>query len=488
MSDFNNNNPGEELYNHNNIDNTMENYVQQSNIPQTLESFQSINEYAMQDNYGYEYNSSSLEYDNAEVNYTIPESEIHQTEKKSIKDFGYYVKKTLLIAVTGLLFGVFAGIAFNVVVDYKQTKDKNDNAKSDTTEAFIVEDEHSMDEFEATTIETVATLDNSSGMDVSDIAEAVMPSTVSITVTSIEEYGYWGQSYEYEAEGSGSGIIIGENDTELLIVTNNHVVSGADSVTVTFIDETVYEAKVKGTNVDNDLAIIVVDLKDLSNETKSAIKAAKLGDSNKLKVGEQVVAIGNSLGYGQSVTTGIVSALDRMNDTNVTPLIQTDAAINPGNSGGALLNMNGEVIGINSSKFASTEVEGMGYAIPITQVENIITELMSRETREKVDEDKVGYLGVGCQDVDPQTVYFYNIEGALVTEVYEGTPAYKAGIKPNQIIVGLDGQSVTSASDLVEKLQYYSFGEKVDVVVACFDGDEYKEKTIKIRLARRPRD
>ena len=339
-------------------------------------------------------------------------------------------------------------------------------------------------------IETVSTVDNSSyqGMDVSSIAENVMPSIVAITIKSVEEYGYgfFGQTYEYESEGSGSGIIIGENDTELLIVTNNHVVSDADTVSVSFIDDSVYDAKVKGTDSDSDLAIIVVDLDDLSEDTKAAIKVAKLGSSEELKVGEQVVAIGNALGYGQSVTTGIVSALNRVNSTNSTPLIQTDAAINPGNSGGALLNMNGEVIGINSSKYASTDVEGMGYAIPISEVENILEDLMNRETREKVDEERVGYLGVGCATVSEEASLAYSMpQGALVSEVKSGSPAEKAGIKRNNIITEFDGIDITSAEQLVELLEYYEAGESVTVTVAYLDDDEYVEKEIQVVLGRR---
>ena len=291
--------------------------------------------------------------------------------------------------------------------------------------------------------------------------------------------------------GSGTGFVYKVDDKKGYIITNNHVVSGGNKFNIILPNGNNAEATLLGGDVYADIAVLSIDKDYVTG-------VASIGKSSDIKVGDTVFTIGAPISdeYSGTVTKGIISGKDRMVSVNLgnnvgdymMNVIQTDAAINPGNSGGALLNMNGEVIGINSSKFASTKVEGMGYAIPITQVENIITELMSRETREKVDEDKVGYLGVGCQDVDPQTVYFYNIEGALVTEVYEGTPAYKAGIKPNQIIVGLDGQSVTSASDLVEKLQYYSFGEKVDVVVAYFDGDEYKEKTIKIRLARRPRD
>ncbi|MBR3833221.1 MAG: trypsin-like peptidase domain-containing protein [Lachnospiraceae bacterium] len=325
-------------------------------------------------------------------------------------------------------------------------------------------------------------------LDVSDIASNVMPSVVSITIKSVTEYnaGFFGQTYEYESEGSGSGIIIGENDEELLIVTNNHVVADADTVSVAFIDEQVYEAKVKGTDSDSDLAIIVVDLEDISAETLAQIKIATIGSSDELKVGEQVVAIGNALGYGQSVTTGIVSAKNRTNETNSTPLIQTDAAINPGNSGGALLNMKGEVVGINSSKLASYDVEGMGYAIPITEVESIINNLMSRETREKVAEEERGYLGIGCQTISEDVSYMYGLPvGALVSEVMDGSAAKKAGIKKNYIITKFDGQTISSADGLVNTLEYYRAGETVDVVVMYPDDDEYKEKTVSVTLGKK---
>ena len=399
---------------------------------------------------------------------------------------GRFFKRFALISISAVLFGAVAAVMFNVVDDYiddRYDDEEYTDEYAERTDQFIT-DEYAADD----PIETVVVEDNKTvqGLDVSNIAESVMPSVVSITIKAVEEYGYGMFGGAYESEGSGSGIIIGENETELLIVTNNHVVSDAETVTVSFIDESVYEAKVKGTDSDSDLAIIVVDLEDLSQATRDSIKIAKLGNSDELKVGEQVVAIGNALGYGQSVTTGIVSALNRTNSTNVTPLIQTDAAINPGNSGGALLNMKGEVIGINSSKYMSTEVEGMGYAIPISEVEDILDELMNRETREKVDENEVGYLGVGCATVDEQASYVYGIPmGALVSEVMEGSPAHKSGIKKNNIIVEFDGVEISSAEQLVDLLEYYRAGEKVVVTVAYLADEDYVEKEIEVVLGRR---
>lgn len=419
-------------------------------------------------------------------------------KSKKKKGFGKFMKRFAVITASALLFGGVAAVMFNVVDSY--IKERNGNGTELSTEEAAFDEDYvpgndyatdtSLNDLDGDVIDTVVIPenDNKGNLDVSHIAEGVMPSIVAINVKAIEEYDYgmFGGTYEYESEGSGSGIIIGENDTELLIVTNNHVVSDAETVTVSFIDESVYEAKVKGTDSDNDLAIIVVSLDEISEDTRSAIKVAKLGNSEELKVGEQVVAIGNALGYGQSVTTGIVSAVNRMNSTNATPLIQTDAAINPGNSGGALINMDGEVIGINSSKYMSTQVEGMGYAIPISEVESILDELMNRETREKVDEKKVGYLGVGCTTIDEQVSYLYGMpEGALVSEVMEDSPAERYGIKKNNIIVEFDGVDIKSAEQLVDLLEYYEVGEKVTVTVSYLDDDEYKEKDIEVVLGRR---
>ena len=416
---------------------------------------------------------------------------------KSSGGMGAIFKKGLLLIGSGLIFGLAAGGAFHLVEKYfhddkydvEDELDKDDYDKDDVVEEGSTEILSSGSEYD---IPGTAVVDDgvqdSMSLDVSDIASNVMPSVVSITIKSVTEYnaGFFGQTYEYESEGSGSGIIIGENDEELLIVTNNHVVADADTVTVAFIDEQVYEAKVKGTDSDSDLAIIVVDLEDLSAETLSQIKIATIGSSDDLKVGEQVVAIGNALGYGQSVTTGIVSAKNRTNETNSTPLIQTDAAINPGNSGGALLNMKGEVVGINSSKMASYDVEGMGYAIPISEVESIIGELMNRETREKVAEEDRGYLGIGCQTISEEASMMYGLPvGALVSEVMDGSAAKEAGIKKNYVITKFDGQTISSAEGLVGMLEYYKAGETVDVVVLYPVDDEYKEKTVSVTLGKR---
>lgn len=339
-------------------------------------------------------------------------------------------------------------------------------------------------------------------LDVSDIVEEAMPSIVSITTKSVEEvqnyYGMFGQYGAYspeqrEVQGSGSGIIIGKNDTELLVATNYHVVEGADTLSVGFCDSTAHEAKVKGYDSEKDLAVVAVSLDDIDSDTMDAITIATIGNSDDLKVGEQVVAIGNALGYGQSVTTGIVSAKNRQlnsddtvgdydSDSNsATNLIQTDAAINPGNSGGALLNMNGEVVGINSAKLASTEVEGIGYAIAISDVTDTIETLMNEETRDKVDNH--GVLGITVQTVDSDVSEAYGVpEGVLVREVTEGGAADDAGIEAKSIITKFAGKTVTTKEQLVDFLSYYEPGEDVELAIEVPDGKGYKEETVTVTL------
>lgn len=390
-------------------------------------------------------------------------------------------KKGVAVVASAAVFGGVAGGAFYGIAG-NQIK-KLDALMNTTTEAASTT---SAPTTESLSLTSTASVGN--GMDVSTIAENVMPSVVAINISAIvEQQGMFGYTQQYEAEGSGSGIIIGENDSELLMVTNNHVVSDATTVNVTFADGESYEAQVKSTDSDTDLAIVVVKLSDIKESTMNQIKIATIGDSDSLKVGEQVVAIGNALGYGQSVTTGIVSAKDRTNSTNTTPLIQTDAAINPGNSGGALLNMKGEVIGINSSKYSDTTVEGMGYAIPITAVQDRLDDLMNRQTREKVDENEKGYLGISCATVSSDVSEVYGIpEGVLVTEVAGKSAAQKAGIKANYVITKIDGQSISSAEELTEKLNYYAAGETVPITFEYLKDDAYVEKTVDVTLMENP--
>lgn len=332
---------------------------------------------------------------------------------------------------------------------------------------------------------------SSLNLDVSDIAEGMMPAMVSITNVSVQEvqnyFGRFGRGQTQELKSSGTGIIIGQNENELLIVTNNHVVEDATTLSVCFVDEEVCEAIIKGTDPDNDLAVIAVKLSDVKEETADVIKVAKIGNSDALKVGEQVVAIGNALGYGQSVTTGIVSALNRQIDTTDAIMIQTDAAINPGNSGGALLNMNGEVVGINSAKFSSTEVEGMGYAISITTATPIIEDLMNRTTREKVSAENASYMGINGEDVTEQISAAYGIpQGVYVIYVAEDSPASEAGIAAKNIITKFDGVRITSLTGLQERLEYYSAGETVEVTLQVLEGNEYVEKIVEITLGLAP--
>lgn len=343
-------------------------------------------------------------------------------------------------------------------------------------------------------------------LDVSEIVSEALPSIVSITTKSVQEvqnyfgmygmYGYAPQQQEQEVEGSGSGIIVGKNDDELLIATNYHVVEGADTLSVAFTDGNAVEASVKGFDEERDLAVVSVSLDDVEDDTMDAISIANIGSSDDLKVGEQVVAIGNALGYGQSVTTGIVSAKNRRMDSDnntVTDgsddssdgvnLIQTDAAINPGNSGGALLNMEGEVVGINSAKLASTEVEGMGYAIAISDVTDILQNLMNETSRDKLDDSEHGVLGIEGSSVSSEAVQMYGIPaGVFVKKVTEGGAADKAGLKANSVITEFNGKTVSSIDQLTEYLSYYEPDEEVELTVQVPHGTSYKEETVKVTL------
>lgn len=357
-------------------------------------------------------------------------------------------------------------------------------------------------------------LSDSENGTVAAVAQASMPSVVAITTVSVQEipsfFGY--SSHQYKSASTGSGIIVGDNDDELLIATNNHVVDGATTLSVCFIGDDVanaetetvnagdngdlnvedaVSAKIKGTDADNDLAVVAVKKSDIPEDTLNQIKIAQIGSSDDLAVGQQVVAIGNALGYGQSVTSGWISALNRTistdDGTNSTGLIQTDAAINPGNSGGALLNMKGELIGINSAKYADSAVEGMGYAIPISKAKPILEELMNRETREKVDSSKKGYLGVSLANLTTEAIEMYNMPtGAFVRSVEDDSPAQEAGICKGDIIVKFDGQKVSDGDDLLDKLQYYKSGEKIEAVIARATNGEYEENTVELTLGTRP--
>lgn len=407
--------------------------------------------------------------------YYQPEQDPNQQYRRPKKKMPSWVKAACL----GLVFGVVAAASFqtvNVVGDrIFGTKDQSQGTVKHTTTSGSTE------------------LTTSSGStvtsDVAEISANAMPSIVSITNMSIEEVqNFFGGVQEQQSESAGSGIIIGQNDSELLIVTNNHVVEGNDTLTVTFIDEESVEANVKGTDANKDLAVVAVKLDDIPDSTMDKIAVATMGDSTEIQVGEPAIAIGNALGYGQSVTTGIISATERTMDGYDGTLLQTDAAINPGNSGGALLNMQGELIGINCAKIASSSVEGTGYAIPISKAQPILEELMNRKTRDKVsDESQAGYLGVKFADLSREAIQMYNMPaGAFVMDVVSGGAADNAGIQKSDIITKLDGQKVSSKADINDKLQYYTAGEEIDVGVARLSDGEYVESTITVTLGARP--
>ena len=390
-----------------------------------------------------------------------------------------HLKKAAKFTAVAVAFGVIASTAYqgsNYL--YSKTEAGAESTAAQTTLNM------------ASAVSSTSDSESAEDTSVAGIAQAAMPSLVAITNKGVQEMqSMFGQTQAYESESSGSGIIIGKTDTELLMVTNNHVVSGARELSVGFIDESVAEAAIKGTDADHDIAVIAVKLSDLSEDTLSAIKVIELGKSSDLQVGEQVVAIGNALGYGQSVTTGIVSALNRdVTIEGVTnTLIQTDAAINPGNSGGALLNMSGQLVGINSAKYSDTTVEGMGYAIPVDDVVEIIENLMNRQVRtDKVAETEQGYLGITGQDVTADVASAYDMpKGVYITSVESGSAAEKAGLKKGDIITRFDGTSVSTLSELKEQLSYYKNGEQVSVTYSTSESGQYTEQTADVTLGTR---
>lgn len=406
-----------------------------------------------------------------------------KTKKKKSGVFRKFLLCIALALVFGLVSGgVFVGITAAGIdlLDLDKTEEVPEVPK--------VESVTPAEEDRADAAAASATV--SGQLTVAQVAERCMPAMVAITNTKITEVpNYFGfGSQNYESVNSGSGIIVDQNDTELLIASNNHVVAGANTLTVAFVDGTLVEAIIKGTDAENDLAVLAVKLDDISKETLDQIKVIQIGDSDSLVVGEQVVAIGNALGYGQSVSSGWVSAMDRevVIDNITLTLIQTDAAINPGNSGGALLNMKGELIGINESKYADTYVEGMGYAIPVSTATPILSELMSKETRYKVDEEKASYIGITCKDISAEFAEMYGVPtGVYVDSVEEGGPAGSAGIKKGDIITHFDGTKLSSYTDLTGQLEYYAAGEIIEVTIARADNGEYKEQVLLVTLGAR---
>lgn len=424
----------------------------------------------MENQYNY-YNPDDNQFQN---NYSQGENN-HQKKSKKI---------TKVIAVIGLaiIFGIVSSGVF-LSTSYIGTnilglnKNSNSDVKTSTTAV--------------TKSSSVVT------SDVSSIVNDVMPSVVAITNMSVQEVqNFWGQTSQYQSESCGTGIIIAKTDNELLIVTNNHVIADNESLTVTFDDDTSVDADVKGTDPEHDLAVIAVPLNQVSSETMEKIAVATLGDSTALQVGEPAIAIGNAMGYGQSVTTGVISAVNRESTTTDeqtgeteetgVKLIQTDAAINPGNSGGPLVNANGEVIGINSSKLASTTVEGMGYAIPISDVSDIIDNLMNQETKHKVSEEKKGYLGVKGYDVTEESAKKYNMPtGVYVAEIVKGGGAEEAGITKGNVITALNGTTVNSMEELQKELGYYESGKTVSVTIQVPENNgEWTEKTVDVKFGK----
>lgn len=409
--------------------------------------------------------------------------------KAKKKSSGGVFKKFALCISLAAVFGLVAGGVFLGVSKIGGSALGLNNSSSDTENSVpkIESTAPSGDGNQSVSDATEASSSATGDLTVAQVAERCMPAMVSITATSITEVqNYFGfGSQNYESTSSGSGIIVDQNDTELLIATNNHVVAGATTLTVSFADDALVEATVKGTDAENDLAVVSVKLSDVSADTLNTIKVIQIGDSDSLAVGDQVVAIGNALGYGQSVSSGWVSALNReVSIDNITlSLIQTDAAINPGNSGGALLNMKGELIGINESKYSDTSVEGMGYAIPVSTATPILSELMSKETRYKVGEENASYIGITCKDISSDFASMYGVPtGVYVDSVEENGPAAQAGIQKGDIITKFDGTKLSSYTDLVGALDYYAAGELVEVTFVRADNGEYKEQTVLLTL------
>lgn len=401
---------------------------------------------------------------------------------------GGAAKKVAAVTAAAVLFGVVAGgvmTGVNLVgnhlmglyIPQQSTAAETEEAAEETTAAPQVQQQTQ-----------AALAPVSSATDVSAIAEAAMPSVVAINDTmTVEQRNWFGMPQTYQATSSGSGIIVAQSDTELLIATNNHVVSGATDLEVTFVDDNSVAAAIKGTDSATDLAIIAVQLSDIPADTMSKIQVASLGDSDQLKVGQQVVAIGNALGYGQSVTVGYISAKDRkITDENGVEhtYLQTDAAINPGNSGGALLDLNGNVIGINAAKTASTEVEGMGFAIPISDARDILDNLMTKQTRIAVDKDAQGYLGIRVTNIDAATSQAYGMPiGVYVYQIMDGGAAANSDLKEKDIITKFDGQSITTAEELTDMLTYYESGSQVTLTVQTLVNGAYIEHEVSVTLA-----
>lgn len=468
-------------------------YQGSQNVYQGSQNGQSQNAYRSA--YGYQQGSPNQQPYGGQQG--IPHYQEHQYKRmaqgsvpegpKPPKKKSGFAKRAAAVVGAALVFGVVAGSTMVGINWAAGSYNQKNQVEISQAETLPSSDGSAAASSNSTTGQVTGT---SANMDVSAIVDKAMPSVVAITSKVIYESQTFFGPMQREGVGSGSGIIVGKNDDELLIVTNNHVVQGAEELKVTFIDQTAVDAAIKGTDADSDLAVIAVALKDIPSDTLSQIAIASLGNSDTIKVGQGVVAIGNALGYGQSVTVGYISALDRTVQTEdgvSRDLLQTDAAINPGNSGGALLNMQGEVIGINSAKYSSTEVEGMGYAIPISKAQNIIDTLMTRKTRTQVADTEQGYLGIQCKNIDAATSQQLGMpQGVFIYKIVEGGAASKSDLREKDIITKFDGQSIKTYDDLTNMLKYYEGGTTVTVTVQSLENGQYVERNVDITLDKKP--
>ncbi len=489
------------MYENNNYPNDYQNY-NNTNTQTTSESGTQTYQNGTQDPYtgytNYQNHTGNYQYGN-----TYPNDYMQMNQKKpkdkKVRKGGGYLRKALLAVSLGLFFGLFAGLGLYIVesaagmLDGADARAIGSSADAEAAETLAetgaLETDAAADEVQTSAgiqqTETVTAVVT----DASEVASRVMPSIVAINNHYTETMSYFGQSFTNEEEASGSGIIVGQNDTELLIATNYHVIEDADTLTVQFVEDSEAEASVKGTDADMDLAVIAVPVENIEKETLDQIAVATLGDSDALVVGEPAIAIGNSLGYGQSVTVGVISALNRtveLSTGSSGTFIQTDAAINPGNSGGALLNVKGEVIGINSNKIGGTAIEGMGYAIPISAASPIIADLMMKETKNKVTEEERGYLGISGISVTADVSEAYGMpEGVYIAQVYEGTAAEAAGLQKGDIITVFDGDKITSMDALQKELEFYAKGDTVEITVMTVGQGGYQEKTVQLTLGNK---
>ncbi len=446
--------------------------------------------------------NGNYQYGNTYPHYAGVEQGKHKDKKKKEKKPNSFLKKAAVCLSLGLLFGIFAGAGIFAVQAVTGAVIGNKTVTVTESDRIILEDEGESNTAGTQTDDTakageetaqsgIRETDNISTIvaDVSQVVKEVMPAIVSINNHYTEKMSYFGQTMTSEADASGSGIIVGQNDTELLIVSNYHVIADSDELTVQFVEGSEARASIKGTDPDMDLAVIAVPIGDVNSSTLQEIAVATLGNSDTLTVGEPAIAIGNSLGYGQSVTTGVISALNRsiqLSDGTDGTFIQTDAAINPGNSGGALLNMKGEVVGINSNKIGGSAVEGMGYAIPISAASPIIAELMLKETKNKVAEEERGYLGISGISVTQEVSAAYGMpEGVYISQVYENTAAAAAGLRKGDIIVEFGGDKISSMDILQKELEFYAKGDVVDVTVMSPGVGGYESRTVELTLGNK---